>query len=721
MKKIGIKSFIFLTAIVLFSNCTQNTCTKNQNRIPLKTGNEYLDIFLGDGDSLITRPQHLGIVNGMASVGIAHHYVGVVEGFWATPYVSSDFYLEPRLFGERIKTDHYTWLPFQTQRIGQVQDIVVTSKTTLIYGMRAGILNLKLKNTGAREKSIPLQLIANNPFTYDASLDFVLRWEFSAPVSRTPVKTKVDQSGVQRVQGDMSVAIGSDMKGLRWEEPTRRFHGEAVLAPGQELTVNVAFSIGQTETALKERATILSNPNQHIEKATNAYISKVENLFDHLPRFYSDNKMLEQFYNRSLSIFITNKAEVPENVLNPHYGTGSVKGGCTCNYLWDFGEVREILHLVDPEAAKAHVIQFLRTDCIDKFYAFYPMTGEPFGAWYAINHEKITGYVYNYVKLTGDTDFLNIEIKDGKTVLDLMMDCALFGNDVNLPVSLIDYAIYGSVNSHLELRRTHLGYEYSHVMPDLNGRRHHTFYKVSELYKLAGKPQPFLMERAEQLKVLLKKELWSPELQWFHFINSKGEKDTRWTIQMYKLFEGNVLDEETKQGLLSHLNEAEFLSAYGFHSMSKKDPGYDQVDIDNGGGGGCPAFPVLISEFLYKDGKATAADDIMSRILWWGQRMPYIGDSQVANEIDYRQDTPLQASIQTGCLAQCIIFGMMGVEVSFDGTITIDPKTSLSKKMELKGLKLRGKTMDVTVDGDLFKVTVDGKTHTSAIGTPVII
>lgn len=715
-----IKLIIFFIAIVLFSHCSQST--KNENRIPLKSGNEYLDIFLGNGDSLITRPQHLGIVNGVASVGIVHNYVGVIEGLWATPYVSSNFYIEPRIFGERIKTDRYTWLPFQTQRIGHVKDIVVTSKTTLIYGMRAGILNLNLKNTGAQKKHIPIQFIANDPFTYFSTLDFVRNWEFSTPISSTPVKDTVDHKGIQRVQGDMSVALGGDLKGLWWEEPTRRFHGEIVLEPGQEISTNFVFSIGKKETALEERDILLSNPDQYVEKATNTYISKVENLFNKLPRFYSDNKDLEQFYNRSVSIFITNRTEVPENILNPHYGTGSVKGGCTCNYLWDFGEVREILHLANPEAARAHILQFLRSDCVDRHFAFYPQTGEPFGLWYAINHEKITGHVYNYVKNTGDTDFLNVEIKDGKTVLDLMIECALFGDDINKPVELIDYSKYGSVNSHLELRRTDLGYEYSHVMPDLNGRRYHTFFKVSELCKLMGKPQPYMMERAEQLKFLLKKELWSPEIKWFHFINRKGEKDTRWTIQMYKLFENNVLDEEQKQGLLSHLNEKEFLSKYGFHSMSKLDPGYDQVDIDNGGGGTCPAFPVLISEFLYKDGKVEVADDIIKRILWWGQRMPYIGDSQVANEIDYRQDTPLQASIQTATLAQCIIFGMMGIDVSFDGTITINPKkSSLSNKMELKGLELRGKSIDVSVNGDSFYVKVDGKTHSSTIGTPIVI
>ena len=351
-----INSTILLVTILLLSDCSQSTCTRNKNRIPLKSGNEYLDIFAGDGDSLIIRPQHLGIVNGMASVGIAHNYVGVVEGFWAAPFVSSDFYIELRIFGERIKTDHYTWLPFQTKRTGQVQDIVVTSSTTLIYGMRAGVLNLRLKNAGAQKICVPLQLIVNSPANYDATLDFILRWPFSAPVSKTPVKTMVDTQGIKRVQGDLSIALGGNLKGLGWEEPTRRFHGEVVLEPGQEISTHLVFSIGETETALKERDALLSDPDQCIEKATHVYISKVENIFNHLPRFYSDNKALEQFYNRSLSIFITNRAEIPENVLNPHYGTGAVKGGCTCNYLWDFGEVREILHLVDPEASKAHVI-----------------------------------------------------------------------------------------------------------------------------------------------------------------------------------------------------------------------------------------------------------------------------------------------------------------------------------------------------------------------------
>ena len=90
-------------------------------------------------------------------------------------------------------------------------------------------------------------------------------------------------------------------------------------------------------------------------------------------------------------------------------------------------------------------------------------------------------------------------------------------------------------------------------------------------------------------------------------------------------------------GLLSHLNEREFLSDYGLHSISKLDPAYDQVDIDHGGGGSYVAFPALIAESLYKGGYSDPAEDILKgryggdsdyrigAIRWWQIRFTIDG------------------------------------------------------------------------------------------------
>jgi hypothetical protein len=189
---------------------------------------------------------------------------------------------------------------------------------------------------------------------------------------------------------------------------------------------------------------------------------------------------------------------------------------------------------------------------------------------------------------------------------------------------------------------------------------------------------------------------------------------------MFKLFGGGVLDAEEEAGLLSHLNETEFLSAQGLHSMSKTDVAYDQVDIDNGGGGNCTCFPPQIAERLYKSGHAREAGDILRRILWWGERMPYWGDSLVANSVDYRKDTPLQCTIDGVTVAQCIIFGMFGVKAEFNGDVVFNPHAAaFAPKMRLDGLRIRGVAFDISVDGDDFSVTTGTQTVRARLGALV--
>ncbi len=734
MKTKNIVTIVVLSYSLIGSAKAQNS---SLDKLPLKTGNEYLDIFMANGDSLIIRPQHLGIVNGMASVGINHQYVGVinsffappyvstylppsltfprVEKFWAPPYTCIDYFLEPRFFGERVKAKHYTWLPFQTKRVGEIKGIKVQSTTTLIYGMRAGVLSINLKNLTSQKKQIPLQFIANDPFTPQLTLDRVEVWGYGTPQSKTPVKNVVDDKGIMRIQGDYAIGLGCSLKNWTWEELTGRFHSMLYLQPGEEKEFSLVFSIGEKKEALDARNAILANPSLYVNKATDKYIAEVKNIFDKLPRFYSDNKDLEQMYNRSVMILLLNKFEIPEFILHPYYATGSVKGGCLISDLWNFGGVSEILPLLDPKADREHILQFIKSGALYNGSAFDPITGKSSGSWNPANQGKIINLTYNYVKNTGDKDFLNEEV-DGETILDHMIKNAIYLDDTARPVELIDY---GPGGGHLGLRKE---FTYNHIMPDLNGMRYKNYETVSRLCEIAGKPRPYLMERAKELKTMLKRQLWDPGIKWFAYEDDKGNKDARYTIQMFYLLNNDVIDGEIKEGLLSHLNNQEFFSDYGIHSMSKKDSAYDQVDIDNGGGGTRTLFPPEIAERLYKEGDPNVADEIMGRILWWGRRLPYFGESQVANEIDYGEDTPLQADIGSATVAQSILFGMLGISADFNGNISINPvKTGLANRLQIKGLKLRGKTLDVSVDGGKYEVSTGDKTFENNLGTATII
>ena len=699
----------------IFSTGTMAQNSNQSDRLPLKTGNEYLDIFMANGDSLITRPKDLGIVNEMGAVGINFEFVGDINGFWAPPYASSDYFIEPRIFGEKVKTDHFTWLPFQTKRVGEIRGVRVRSTTTLIYGMRAGVLSMELRNLSKEKKEIPVEFMANDPYVYQTSLDKIAVWGFGTAKSKTLVSDVVDDKGVTRIQGDDAIALGCSLKNTTWEEPTRRFRSMVYLQPGEQKEFSLVFSMGTKKEALDARNAILANPSLYVSKATDKYIAEVKNLFDKLPRFYSDNKNLEQMYNRSIMVLLLNKFEIPELCLHPYYATGSIKGGCFKNYLWSFGAVRKMMPLLDPKADKEHILQFIRSGGLYHGHSFDPITGEGNGSWYPVNQNLIIDLTYNYIKNTGDSGFLNEKV-NGETILEHMIKNAVYLEDTTKPVTLDDY---GPSGDHLELRKENT---YNHFMPDLNGLRYKNYERVSKLCEIAGKPQPIFMERAKGLKKIMKEQLWDPGIKWFRYEDDKGNKYPRYTIQIFYLLNSGVIDDEIKQGLLSHLNDNEFLTNYGFLSMSKKDDQYDQSDIDNGGGGGCTLFPPQITELLYDDGSSDVADGIMRRILWWGTRLPYFGDSEVATEIDYRQDTPLQCDIGSIAVSESILFGMFGINVDFDGSISINPvKTSLAKRLQIKGLKIRGKTLDVSVEGGQYEVRTGNKTFTNNLGTATII
>ncbi|MBU0608146.1 MAG: hypothetical protein KKI08_09665, partial [Armatimonadetes bacterium] len=471
-------------------------------------------------------------------------------------------------------------------------------------------------------------------------------------------------------------------------------------------------------TAVAEARAAVQAGDEAITAAQQEWDDCVADLFTRIPRFEASDERLTKFYNRSLVGLLLNQWRVPEFVTSPYYSTGGINGGCVCCYLWDFGEPWEMLPLYDPAAVKAHIRQFLSVD-ITQHFAWVPTTGEAFGPWYPVNQEKIIFLIRYYVLFTGDVDFLH-ETVAGQTVIEWVLFHATYRDNLDLPVALIDY---GTGNNHLELRGT---FRYDHHLPDLNLRRCANMMAAHELSRVGGfvpNPQVERMpERAAELAALIKQRMWDPETRWFHHLDASYQPGTSMNVQMFKPIGSMALDDEELDGLLSHLNETEFLSAWGLHSMSKLDPAYDQVDIDNGGGGNYTAFTPQIIERLYRVGRADVAEDILRRILWWGERMPYWGDSIVANQVDYRQDTPLQNTIGGLAGAQMIIFGMFGVSVSPEGAITINPQPpSFSPELKLTGLRLRGRCLDIEVRAGEFAVTTNGETVVSTLGKQVVL
>ncbi len=678
-----------------------------------------MGIFALDGRDNITAEEHFGIKGFMATAGVPYRDVLSVSGLWAPPYAGTDFMLDVRLRGEKVPTDEYVWEGNACRRRGRLGELRVESDLVLPMQRRCGLLEFTVTNAGPTEAAVPVQLVVRGGV---AKVSF---WEFAGP---GPAETglpwaeraggwKVDPASpnlLVKTGQDAALAVATDLDSPVWETLAGHWEASLLLDAGEARTVRVGFAIGPVDDVAGDCRDMLDGGCDPVADARRQWSEQVDDLYARMPRLEASDPRLVRFYNRSLAHLLLNQWRVSDLVLSPYYSTGGMKGGCVCCYLWDFGEPWEMLPLYDPVALRSHIKQFLLID-ITSHFAFVPTTGEAFGPWYPVNQEKILHLILYYVLFTGDAGFLAEEV-GGKTVLAHVLQHATHRDDAAQPVFLVNY---GKGNNHLELRGT---YRYDYYLPDLNARRYANYLAAYDLSKMAGQPTEDLPGRAEALKALIKQKMWSPEDRWFHHLDEERRPDLRWTVQMFKLIGSEVLDEEELDGLLSHLNEDEFLSAYGLHSMSKLDPAFDQEDIDNGGGGNYTAFTPQIIERLYRAGWPEVAEDLLRRILWWGERMPYWGDSIVANNIDYRRDTPLQNTIGAVAGAQSIIFGMLGVQVRPDGSIVVNPRPpSFSPELRLTGLHLRGRRIDVAVDGEEYTVAVDGEELRSAIGHAIVV
>ncbi len=675
---------------------------------------KYFDssVYAFNGKHNILEAKDIGICADIASVLTPYTSVAALKCFQGCPYTNTAFDFDLRFDGEIIIPGTWKWLPNAIFRKGQAKDFSVSTLTAVVPKMRTVVQKIAIENFTENNISFPFTIM------YRGKTRIEKNWKFSIP---TPEKTvresyEYDNGILSLVRDGCAFRITSSLEDLRFFDRAYMLEKNIEIKPHSTFVFYISAHMGEENESLREAKKVIGNYENNIENSFRYLESEIKRIHDNLPSLSSDCPELDNLYYRSLVTYILCRWENPDLCALPYYSTGSINGACMCSYLWDYCGGLMMHPIYDPEGNKAQLRAYLRND-LTKSYALNPVTSEGVGPWYQINQEKIILMVYHHVLATGEIEFLN-EIVCGKTVLEWMRHYAYTCDDIDKDVALYDYGESG--NDHLEIKNRGNG-PYNGVMPDLNARRYMNYMRVYELTKLLKQPDELLPKRAASLKEKLK-ELWNDDLQWYDFIDADGNRDVRYTVQMFKFLNSGVIDDNERKGLISHLNEDEFLSKFGLHSMSKLDPQYDQDDIDNGGGGICTHFTMQVCSQLYEMGYDELATDILRRVYWWGTRMPYMGDSCAANLILNREDTPLQGDISSVSAAQMIFFYIFGIKAHFDGTISISPvSVRPANRMHINNARLCGKVFSVEIFGNSFTVDDGTNAITAEIGKTIVI
>jgi hypothetical protein len=655
-------------------------------------------------DQVIYRKEHLYVFNGTTSVGLDPKQFGV-HRLVAPPYIANPFSAEVQLFGQKVAVRDYQWYPSQARFAGEpINGIEPRLEVVPLKSDRGALVTLMLRNTTSAPLTVPVD------WSLKGGAGRVPNWQWG--VSRSPAGTARIEDNALVVETQTARLVGV-VSGTTAKAETNSFFAEMTVAPGKtgEHSLILVFGDKKQATVAKTKA-VAAAPDRLIAE-TQAYWTRLLAMADgRLPTLAGASPELQAFYRAGVISFLSTRYEVPEFVFNPYYAEGGIDGGAANSYLWGIYYAANVSLMLDPEALRKMITQFLKLD-INRCYAFDPMKGKRQGPLYSYNYFSLAGSVYTYLALTGDFGLMKDEI-DGKSGLARLYDACLGLENLSNPPTLLDY---GGNHNLLELRKTE---NYTHVTPSPNGERILTYRLLTEIYQAMGRKTPHdLIRRGEELKKLFVQQLWNEEKQWLNTLDEKGNPRIAYSIQIFDVLRTGMLSKPQEKGILSHLNEKEFLSQWGVHSLATTDPGYDPGDVDWGGPGAYTGDPTELVVDLCQAGYAEQGMDVLKRILWWGE-LPYLPQAMRANTKGYREDGRANI-IAGGSTVHVVINGLFGVVPDLD-KITIKPiNHPMMEGLSLKGIQIRDHRFDVAVKDGKFTVTSDGKTMTKALGESVVL
>jgi len=655
-------------------------------------------------EDCILEGRHLWVSNEIQTVNPDFTGIGGIAKIYSPPWNLSSFRMETRFFDQKVKTSVYTWKPGEITQEAEINNIGIRSLLIPLYPETKVIQIIELTNFNPGSISVPVSISADPLFSYEE------KWHWDSPVSDKKA-TMVENDNSKTLcymSEDGGILIGSGNKGFVREE--HMLAGSFDLKSGEikQFSIIISYAGGENIASYDP-----ANIREHklIEQSRKRYNERIESAYNRVGRIKSSNPALDLFYKRSILTLLTCEWNKNEMIMQPYFSESGIDGGAVCTYLWGFAYVSKIMPLYNPDAWKEHIIQGIKTDAMNH-YAFTPITGSGTGPWYSYNQYSTVRTIYDYVHATGDYEFLN-EAVDGQKVIDYCIGQALYKDNINEPVKLINY---GTNENLLELKKTGT---YQFYVPSPNAERCWSYIALDKLCALAGVPELNLSERAVELAQVITRELWSENDNWFLTRDTLGKKYFSPSIQIFDMLRCGVLSKEQEEGILSHLNENEFLSEYGVHSLSKLDPGYDLNDADWGGPGVYTGDAPELIEDLYFAGYPERAEDLLARILWWGKYLPYYPQAIIADDIDYRRNG--RANIIAGITAtQSILFGVLGLEFTSDGKASIKPlKNNLYSALTLNGLYINGESTNINIIGEKITITIGDRQVRGVVGEKV--
>lgn len=419
-----------------------------------------------------------------------------------------------------------------------------------------------------------------------------------------------------------------------------------------------------------------------------------------LPTIKTENSRLDEFYKRSILSVTESKWERDNVIVNPFWAAGQ----WLYTIPWDLCFLSDMLTMMSPESMRETISLFFSEDELG--CSNIGWNGCAPGVFYIMQPFALKMMLDAYLRQTGDVEFLNKELS-GKTVLGWMKTWGDLLQSDFTSNGMID--IGNDPEALVEIRTD----GYDNIVPVLNGH-------AVEYYKWLGfwcdefndSDSTKFNKLATDLEKRFHENLWNSDKRWFDNLYPNGGRKPVYSNLLFDLIGTDVLTAEERLGLLSHLNDNEFLGKYSIYSISRQDRvHWDRVDTDWGGGGSYTGVPMQLVHNLYKTGMGQLAWTILNRFTNYVDHFPYFSQNYRADEI-FQDESSMAVAICAGAGVEAIVFGLFGLTPQIDGTLDIRPYFSYEVgNSRLNDYQFRGHSYDIIMNRYGFKLMRDGNDY----------
>lgn len=635
--------------------------------------------------------------------------------------VTGSLYLDGRYlpsYGEPIT---FVWQPDRVERSMRHGALQLTSTTVLVPETTAAIVLLTAKNTGAADREVQLGLSVRS--TIGKSVEALTGWlpyheddnAVAVDRGRNAFVFTASRSAAVSVQGLVAV---DRTAGIALSEH-QRLDASATLPAGHELTVAYVHVMGENAPdVLATYDRLAADPKAVVADTEEFWNGELFGMFTPedgrysgaLPVLETSDEGLRRLYLTGALGVVYFRRESPVSTLGRTYDTLMPRYWQTATFLWDFSLSSLVHALLDPVPMRRQLEHWMRTD-IHTCMATEWVTGSPIGMWYAVNDYAMVRTSREYLRWTGDRDWLRQEVPDrtgaGRAVSGYLEEYATAWRKFASGSGLADY---GSLGNLLECVSS-----YVHEVASLNAANVFCARTVADILDLLGDASKAakLRDEARTLLTEVRKLYADGEGYWNARHPDAGLVPVRHCYDFATI--GTLLaDDLTAQqrAEMTRFFDDELRTPTWMRALSPRDPDcVFSVRPDHQWNGAYPAWPSESAIALLRMGQVDLAVDWMRGLAKTAQQGPFgqahFDERVIEPDAGAARKAPAEApyisdwsSSSIGSWASLVIEGVFGVSADLTGRLTATPVVDrFDPDARLVGLRCQGERYDVDRSG----------------------